>query len=420
MLTRRDLVDAQAYRRARLVEVLVAGGPRSVAPPRAGRVALVGLLLAGVLAAAGLLLDRLHGAPGEVDLASPGLVVSESSGAAYVVLDGSADASPGLHPVLNLTSARLLLGDAAVAPRLVPQSAIDAASPGAPVGLPGAPAALPSRWVHAWTACAAPGGVALSVAEVPGAQPLEVEASVLVRAPSGLWLVGAPAEESTVLRYAVSADVATRLLGSVTPVPVDDAWVDLLPRGGDLSASAFGIDRVGSPVAAVAGLSVGDWARVRGGGLVVGDDGRAEPLTPFELRVWTTLVPTARHQRAAVLAARVDPSGTATVRSARWPRASSGPVAVAPCLLLDATTGAIRLGTSPDPEPGVHVQPTAGADARVGRRRYVVDDTGTSHRLIGRDTATRLGLAEHPGDTVPEEWWRLLASGVSLETAPSR
>ncbi|MFC9790908.1 type VII secretion protein EccB [Rhodococcus sp. NPDC127528] len=74
------------------------------------------------------------------------VVVGKDSGAMFVMVDES------LHPVLNLASARLIAGSAAV-PTIVKESELDTRPRGALMGIPGAPSALPHGEPAAWTVC---------------------------------------------------------------------------------------------------------------------------------------------------------------------------------------------------------------------------------------------------------------------------
>lgn len=102
-------------------------------PLRAHRLSL----LAGCGLAAGiLLLDTLLGSVRHEEIpADAALVMSRQSGALLVRIDGE------LHPVANLSSARLILGSAAT-PRLVDEVALWRVAPGPTLGIPGAPEVL--------------------------------------------------------------------------------------------------------------------------------------------------------------------------------------------------------------------------------------------------------------------------------------
>ena len=107
MATKRDLVEAHAFSRRRLVTAFVSGAPggREVEPVRPGR-ALVGGVALCVLLVAGALIAASSRRACAADWHEPGLVVSKETGAAYVITERR----PGAAPGLNITSALLIPG----------------------------------------------------------------------------------------------------------------------------------------------------------------------------------------------------------------------------------------------------------------------------------------------------------------------
>ena len=126
MATARDLAEAHAFGRRRLVTAFVSGVPagNGVEPLRPGRTLVGGVALA-VLLVAGAGVAGMFSPRDPAGWTEPGLVVSRETGAAYVILEQSDH--PVLRPVDNITSARLAL-DPGVAstPRIVSQQSIDA------------------------------------------------------------------------------------------------------------------------------------------------------------------------------------------------------------------------------------------------------------------------------------------------------
>ncbi|WP_305092343.1 type VII secretion protein EccB [Prescottella sp. R16] len=98
------------------------------------RALAVGVVIAclGLAGCAALALIRPQDKIGDASI-----VVGKDSGAMFVAMDDA------LHPVLNLASARLIVGEAAT-PAVVAEAEIDARPRGALVGIPGAPSALPT------------------------------------------------------------------------------------------------------------------------------------------------------------------------------------------------------------------------------------------------------------------------------------
>src|SRR3712207_5107951 len=104
MASKRDLVEAHAFNRRRLVTAFLSGAPggREVEPTRPARAVIAGVVLAGLVLAGAALAGYLRpGLPqGWNDNT---LVVARTSGARYVATGGT------LYPVVNTTSARLLV-----------------------------------------------------------------------------------------------------------------------------------------------------------------------------------------------------------------------------------------------------------------------------------------------------------------------
>lgn len=220
MPTTKELIEAAADERRRLVRTVVSGPDAEVRRPlRAvacslgiALLTLVGAVLAGVL-------DR----DVVVDLGSPGLIQVEETGEHYVVLDGD----PTLRPVANLTSARLLLGSA---PRVetVPERALDDAEIGPPVGIPGAPP-VPDRdrlSDDPWTVCAAGDAIQLTIGAA--ARPADPAAAAFVRSDGTTYLV----TDGHRFEFAGHRGLA--------PATVPSDWLALLPEGARLTEEGLG------------------------------------------------------------------------------------------------------------------------------------------------------------------------------------
>ena len=115
MATKRDLVEAHAFSRRRLVTAFVSGAPggREVEPVRPGRTIVGGLALS-VLLVLGAVIAGVFAPRTPEDWNKVGLVVSKDDGGLYVVTEQSDH--PVLRPVINVTSAKLILGDLATDP----------------------------------------------------------------------------------------------------------------------------------------------------------------------------------------------------------------------------------------------------------------------------------------------------------------
>lgn len=245
--TRRSALRAHRYAATRVVTALVTrrGGVgtarlRTGWPAATAGVVAAGLLLAGAAAYGAL-------GPGGADWRTPGaILVERETGTRYVVAGGR------LHPVLNYSSALLVVGTGRPRILVLPRRALDGAPRGATLGIPGAPDSLPppERLLHgSWWVCSEPAGGAaratLRLSTPDDGRPLR-DAGLLVRAAGGpvqlLW----KGHRFTIRRdrYVLPA------LGwaGARPVPVHPALLNALPSGPDLDLPA--VEGRGRPGAA--------------------------------------------------------------------------------------------------------------------------------------------------------------------------
>lgn len=473
MATKRDLVEAHAFSRRRLVTAFVSGAPggREVEPARPGR-SIVGGAALSVLLIAGAAVTGVFSDRPDSDWDAPGLVISKEQGAAYVILEDEEETGepPELRPVINITSAHLILGAEGLEPRIVSQETIETRPLGEDIGILNAPASLPATddlVDTGWTACTGPDrGLAVrvssqvGVAPTPGAEAALVE----VKGPdAGLWLVATAPEAdgpAQAYRYAVPearSDATEAFLrgagigtGTAGAVKVPREWLDLFPRGGDLDAAAFGLDDLGEPAPGQPdGIRVGDYAAddTGTGGFLVDDEGRLQSLSPFAYALWSNLERPSDARGAREPRERTELDGesaTEAYAEARWPRDLLSGLAGQTCALLDASADRaplVRLATSPDEEASadrvldpsqrlVDVDPGAGAyvvsgdwddvatdaveDGELGGRRFVVDQKGRVNALVGADTPALLGYGTYAAPLVPSSWLDLFDPGVAL------
>src|SRR5215204_2844807 len=136
MATKRDLLEAHQFSRRRLITAFVSGAP-------GGR---------------------------EVEPARPGLAISKERGQPYLVSTPE-DGGLVIRPVVNVTSARLILGSESE-PTYVSEDAITAERIGEPIGILNAPANVPEPAAlvqSGWTACTSTdSGLQLTLATSPG------------------------------------------------------------------------------------------------------------------------------------------------------------------------------------------------------------------------------------------------------------
>ena len=449
MPSTRDLVEAQAFGRRRLVTALVSGAPghepEPSGPGRAvvGGVALALLLVAGY-AVAGLLIGR---DPAGWD--RPGLLVSQDTGALYLIVEERDE--PVLHAVGNATSARLILGED-LDPTVLAEDTIAAQRRGEDLGIAGAPPTVPDgdRLVQdGWTACTSGGGaLAVDVSPVPGARP--VAGSGLTVHSEGRYHVVATAREEpgkprAAYRYALPDGVEPDPLLAALGLPitaeateVPGRWLRLFPPGGDLSLTPDGYGGPApqqGPGRLPVGARIGQLVTVDGETVsLLTAHGPAE-LDPFALAVY----------RAAPRPAVVPPVGLEPVRldaapqvtaarppyaGAHWPDDLLQAVTGEPCALLDAGPGrppATLLASDPDdassaaglvaPAVRVGVRPGHGAYVRAGDRELVVAPPGVAHPLADDEAAGSLGYEPDDASLVPDAWLELFEPGVALSRA---
>ncbi|MBS2965327.1 type VII secretion protein EccB [Actinocrinis puniceicyclus] len=153
MATRKDQLDAFVFARRRMVSNLVAPSPTGSdeSAPRPIKTFVTSAILSAIAVAGVAVLGVFK--PSAPSGWESGLAVDSSSGAAYVYSPQDKE----LHPLLNITSARLLLGDK-FKKFDVPDNVINGSDVvmGAPIGIPGAPQDVPTAGnvdLTQWTLC---------------------------------------------------------------------------------------------------------------------------------------------------------------------------------------------------------------------------------------------------------------------------
>ena len=265
---RRELIDVEDFHRLRAVAALTRGDPLATGDvarrPNAalGAGVVVALLIAAATAAGAFLSGRLP----DGWLGDGSLVVDEATGSRYVAQGGA------LRPAPTLTGA--LLAGARDRPVLVPHDAVLRVPLGRPLAgadLPERPPQLPDR-PTGFTACT-DGRTVDVYAGTPAVQATP-EQGLLVRTPredDAVLLAGASA-------HRVPEDALVALGLASAPVrDVPQVWLDLLPRGPDLTvappppplpppgAGGGELPGVGAPGDVVRGATTGRLFRVADG-----------------------------------------------------------------------------------------------------------------------------------------------------------
>ncbi|MBF6133794.1 type VII secretion protein EccB [Nocardia otitidiscaviarum] len=259
-LTTRAQVNGYRFLLRRLDHALIRRDVRMLHDPMRAqfRSLIVGAVLAVLVVAGAAIMAfiRPQGSIGDANI-----VMGKESGALYVIVQDENDENKKtLHPVLNLASARLIMGSSE-SPKSVKDNKLNTLPRGPMLGIPGAPAALPgssqgdrSEWTLCDTVQLSASGGAMSS---PGATTTAIagrleltnrmtkaadNAALLVRSGDKTYLLydGKRAEvdpaNSVMKRSLVLPDepprpISTGLLGAATEVP--PLMPPVIDRGGE-------------------------------------------------------------------------------------------------------------------------------------------------------------------------------------------
>lgn len=452
MTTKKDLVEAHAFSRRRLVTAFLSGAPggREVEPSRPGRTIVGGAALA-LLLVAGAAIASVLAPRTQTDWDKPGLVISKQTGERYVITAQGA----ALRPVINVTSAQLILG-AHVTPTIVSQKTLDGRVPGDDIGILGAPQQLPteSSFVESgWSACTADGaGISVAVARRAGVSVAARSGTTVTADGKTFWVVAEGADHHA-WRYQVPRIRGEDNLLEAVGLPqeaqaarVSDSWLALFPAGGTLGSASFGLGpRVGQPVSyagqggIAADARIGDFATVTGTGRVfLLTAGGPAPLDAFAAAIYTVTAELTPHGPQEAGTGQLPSVGQVapTWADAQWPTATlqslDGPV----CGELVAKAGAapyVLLAGDPrgsawsSPDAGrldPVADPGAGALVRSGdwgqttsSSVWIVDDRAKAYPIQDEQTLARLGFGSYRAPLVPDSWIKVLGAGVPLSSA---
>lgn len=457
MATKKDLVEAHAFSRRRLVTAFVSGAPggREVEPTRPGRMLVGGLALSLLLLAGAAVAGFLVGRPPAQWLDTGSFVISKDTGEQYVVLRGGED--PLLQRVPNYVSAQLLLGEPELTPYTVRDKYIRQVSLGEDLGIERAPAGLPSAdelISQGWTACTGDGaGTKLTLRAETGATEL-VDSAFLVTSGARLWLIATAPDvdgrDGRAYRYQLPADptaagaLADRLgFGATEQAPVVDAeWLNLFPLGAPLSAERFAVASPGRP-ARYAGVET-DLSRYRTGDLLLSPTGgyyllgdeQPQRISEFAGALYDAVVAPAQRLEAQMRADLGLPE-----YPQEWPDTVPTAVTAGPlCAVLHPEPDApSRVVLAADPDAGaspeglrrgrhdVDVEPGGGAyvlsgadEAGAGGTPYVIDPKGTKYSLVGPLVPAYIGYGDTAPPVVPNAWLEFFDEGVPLSVNAAR
>jgi hypothetical protein len=459
LATKKDLVEAYSFSRRRLVTAFLSGAPggREVEPSRPGRTVVGGLALA-VLLVAGAAIASVLATRTPEDWNKIGLVVSRERPAPYVILQESEH--PTLIPVINLTSAQLILG-ADTKATFVDQDVIEDQTPGDPIGIAGAPGSLPepSQFIQSgWTSCTTDGAGATTAVAEDKLVRTGTSLGTVVSSGGEYWVLAtssAEDEDRRTYRYRLpesprkKLDPADELLTGIglnarseaTEVPPQ--WLDLFPEGGELGEGGFDLEGAGEPLddpEYPPEARVGDYIDDgQGVPLMLTKDGPSE-LSPFAFQVLQHSLLGPRHVPSKEIE-MPRPSQSSPGRlftQSDWPEEPVERTTGDPCARLVAEPGTpprVQLAEDPQglaqPDPdlaqdqlAVHIDPGHGAffvigdwDDDTGSQVYVMDPRGKTFLLVGSDTLAAVGYDLDDAPVVPDSWLKLFDEGVELSTS---
>lgn len=434
MATKKDLVEAQSFSKRRLTTAFVSGAPggREVEPHRPMKAVIGGLALTVVLVIGSLAFGWLKGSLPN-NWGDNKLVIAKTSGARYVSIKKT------LHPVLNTTSARLLIPAKSFEVITVADDKLATEKRGSTIGIPGAPDSLtpPESLTNTgWVSCLGPeGGVSTAVGASAQSTPTAPGASVVMTGSQAFLIAGGR-------RYPVAKasldDVLLALgLDGSPPRQAPAVWTNLFALGpavGPVSLPGFGKTAPGLPPGATVGtvLAVGTSGQAARRYLV-NAAGELEPLPDFAHALFRLGSGSITREDLPVTPAqltqlKVQPQRATPVL---WPSELPKVVQGAPCASLTASNGArpvVNLSTSISVKPQSGVNKVAvdlgtgalvraiGAGSLNQGPLLAIDQTGTSYAIDGStpDLLQRLGYEPSNVAPVPQAWAELFHTGPVL------
>ncbi|WP_194926732.1 type VII secretion protein EccB [Catenulispora pinisilvae] len=453
MATRKEQLTAAEFSRRRVLGAVLrpSAGGVGEGVPRPFRTLFVAAIVVVIALGAAVVVGYLHPTPKNTwqkDL------IADGTGTQYVMLDGR------LHPILNTTSAQLMLGPTPIVAQPKPsQLAPYLKRVGAAVGLSKIPGAVPpaaSLDLKDWTACVTPTGktavevgFAVGGPSDPGA--LSGPDALLVQDDSGQqWVV----EDGLKYRVGDRASVTAAFgIGALKARHVPATWLGGLSAGDVLGVPTIS-GRYGGPDPrpAPAGFNrIGMFGRTLGPGgtvadyyLVTGDGIAAVTPTMYDLYRRDPRLSEYRFTETTLPPGKLTPDMMVTMAASQtlsWPTqpphfstATQNPDSSAPVLcatfsgVFDQqgrahTEVALRpsLPQPLAPDAGnVAVRPGHGTIVRESGSDpatapdYLVTDNGLRYELVG-SAALRLGYDGIASCEVPSEWLHVVPLGPALD-----
>ncbi|MFV0374709.1 type VII secretion protein EccB [Microbacterium sp.] len=429
MATKKDLIEAQGFSRGRLLSAFLGGAPggKELQPARPLRAVIAGVALTAMVVLAGVFTGLLQpGLPGGWE--NNHLIVAKDTGARYVSIEGT------LYPVINATSARMVIPEGEFQIISVNQSSLDGVPVGGTIGILGAPDTLPAPANldgERWRACSSATGTDVTLGGAAGRSAPEGTGVVVVRDGETFVISGGvsyrvPGDNPTAVLRALGLDAAERFT-------VRGEWLSLFRRGDDLvplrlmntKSSLADLDLPTGTIVHVAGSPEDER-------YVLTADGALAPLSPLAHRLYL-LGTGAGELGETVELSPADIADLAT-RSAlgrtTWPREPLTPLEDlrSPCARLtgdrsEQTTVLAAARDEPDVENTdgairITMPEDGGALVRGGRAGTLtlIDGSGTAFAVPGEVDAGVAHLGYSPDDVtvVPPEWLMLLPAGPEL------
>jgi type VII secretion protein EccB len=237
--TRRDQVQAYRFAQTRMQSALLTGEPDRVESPlrRPGVATFAGVMVS-VLVICGFGIYGLVRPANKKGWNERGVLVVERETGTRFVFDARDDA---LHPVLNYTSARLLLNSRDVTVKEFSRASLAGVRRGSARGLAGLPDALPAAGGLVrgpWVVCSTAGqpgdtsSLSVSVASQPTGQHITGERGVLVRSEDDkVYLVW---NDTRLLVPDPKIVLPALGLDGTTPMTVASNWLNSVAAGPDL------------------------------------------------------------------------------------------------------------------------------------------------------------------------------------------
>ncbi|GLY20166.1 type VII secretion protein EccB [Kineosporia sp. NBRC 101677] len=461
MQSRKDQVQAHMFVMGRLSSGLLRLEPDGLDQPvtRTSRGALGGILVAALVCLVVALFGFVVPGGNTKWQKSGTLVLVEDTGARYLSIDGV------LHPVHNLTSARLLAGGNLTVSSVKSKSLREAPR-GPAVGVAGAPDSLPAPENldgQVWTACAtwsvqATGIVKPGLSLVIGAPPqgtgVNKESAIAVAGPDGheylLW-------NGSRLRLRSSKDVRQAIgAGAAELPPVSAAFLGVVPAGPDLGVPVTPRAGQAGPTLAGQPTRIGQlFADSRQSHYLLTSEGLVA-LTPllFALYRADSRTQAEAYGGQAIAVKQLGPGDVSQHLNPEQLQETGNLPATVPEIVSPASTQALcaearmtaggtitsfvvteptaPAGSPPEagsaitpsclPAQYIQVDPGHGVLAAdmlpggtTGSAYHLVTDSGVKYALASEDAMAALGYAPDQAMTVPGAWLNLLPTGPVLD-----